>query len=262
MADLKLLQTGASELGIELNRGQLSAFSLYMNELLKWNQRANLTAITTPDGIQTRHFLDSLSCLLGFPGVDPTANPEAPLAGAVELLRNGEGLICLDVGTGPGFPGIPLKILLPEIRLTLLESIGKKTAFLASLVEQLGLEGVAIATIRAEALARDRDHREAYDVVVARALARMVTVAELLLPFCRVGGRAIAMKKGEKMAAEMAEGESAVQQMGGKYLAEIPVHLSLLEEGRIMVVMEKIAPTPQTFPRKPGMPTKRPLTTR
>ncbi len=258
MADLRLLQAGASELGIELNRRQLSAFSLYLNELLKWNQRANLTAITAPDAIQTKHFLDSLTCLLGFPGIGPDSGA-APLAEAVERLDEGNGLWCLDVGTGPGFPGVPLKIVLPKMRLTLLESIGKKTAFLSSLVETLGLEAVTVAPTRSEDLARQPEHRERYDVVVSRALARLPTVAELTLPFCKIGGRAIALKKGEQMAAEIDEGRYAVQMMGGQYLEAVDVNLSLLNEGRILVVTEKVSPTPPAYPRRAGMPSKRPL---
>lgn len=262
MADLKLLQAGASELGIELTRKQLAAFSLYMNELLKWNQRANLTAITTSDGIQIKHFLDSLTCLLAFPGVERGVPGAAPLSGASDRLGDGSGLSCLDVGTGPGFPGVPLKILLPGMRLTLLESIGKKTAFLASLVDQLGLEDVLISSVRAEDLARQPEHREKYDVVVARALARMPTLAELALPFCRVGGRMIALKKGDQMAGEIEEGQYAVHLLGGSYLEEIAVDLSLLDGGRILVVLEKATPTPPAYPRRAGMPAKRPLVAR
>lgn len=231
-----------------------------MNELLKWNQKANLTAITTPDGIQTKHFLDSLTCLLGFPGVEPAAaDGDGPLASAVERLNLGEGISGLDIGTGAGFPGIPLKILLPKMKLTLVESIGKKTAFLTGLVETLGLDGTRVITGRAEELAREPEHRERYDVVVSRALSQLAVIAELTLPFCRIGGRSIALKKGEHMTQEIAEGQYAVRQLGGRYVGELSVSLSLLDPGRIVVAMEKIAPTPATYPRRPGMPAKRPL---
>lgn len=259
MADLRLLQAGTVELGLGLNRKQLAAFSLYMSELLKWNQRANLTAITSADGIQTKHFLDSLTCLLGFPGIEPGEGP-APLADIAERLDDGRWLSCVDVGTGAGFPGIPLKIILPEMRLLLLESIGKKTAFLSNLVEQLKLEGVTIANTRAEDMARENAHREQHDVVVARALARLASVAELTLPFCKVGGRVIALKKGDQMAGEIDEGRYAVQTLGGSSVAEVPVDMTLLDGQRILVVIEKTAPTPPNYPRRPGMPAKRPLT--
>lgn len=259
MADLRLLQTGSVELGIGLTRRQLSAFSLYLNELLKWNQRANLTAITTPDGIQTKHFLDSLTCLLGFPSVEPGEGGATPLSNVLERLNGGSGLSCLDVGTGPGFPGLPLKIVLPGMRLTLVESVGKKTAFVSSLVEQLGLDGVEVLTSRGEDLARDPRYRERYDVVVVRALARMATLAELTLPFCRLGGRVVAPKKGEQMVGEIEEGRHAVELLGGRYTEPVPVRLSLLDGDRILVVVEKVAPTPGGYPRRAGVPAKRPL---
>lgn len=260
VADLKLLQAGASELGIELTRKQLSAFSLYMNELMKWNQRANLTAIASPDAIQTKHFLDSLTCLLGFPsGHLVISDPSTFLSDLAERLDGGEGLSCLDVGTGAGFPGVPLKIFLPRMKLTLVESIAKKTAFLTHLVDLLELKDTDVITGRAEELARDPDHRERYGAVVTRAISKLAVVAELTLPFCRIGARSIALKKGEHMAQEIEEGRYAVQRLGGRYVGELPVSLSLLDEGRMVVVIEKVVSTPESYPRRPGIPAKRPL---
>jgi len=258
VADLKLLQAGASELGIHLTREQLSTFSLYMNELLRWNQRANLTAITAPDEIQTKHFLDSITCLLAFPGAVPSPLEEGPPVDLALRLRRGKGLFCIDLGTGAGFPGVPLKICLPEMSLTLVDSIAKKTAFLSSLVQTLKLSGIRVLTARAEDLAHDPRERERYDVAVARAVSRLAVVAELALPFCRIGGRVIAPKKGN-VAEEMEEGRYAVETLGGRYGDVIPVELSLLGEGRVLVVMEKVSPTPTRYPRRAGLPAKRPL---
>lgn len=262
MADLKLLQTGASELGLDLTRDQLSAFSRYMNELLRWNQKANLTAIVAPEDIQTKHFLDSLTCLLAFPGIDGGIGaPASPAVAAPDLaarLKGGAGLSCIDVGSGAGFPGIPLKICLPGMRLTLLESIGKKTMFLSHMVQFLKLEDTRVLNVRAEDLAKAAGERERYDVAVARAVSSLAVLAELCLPFCRVRGRVIAPKKGD-LTQEMAEGRCAVQTMGGRYGSLVPVRLSLLGEDRSIVVMEKDTPTPHTYPRRPGMPAKRPL---
>lgn len=260
MADLRLLQAGASELGLELTRDQLSAFSLYMNELLRWNKRANLTAIVAPDEIQTKHFLDSLACLLGFPGVEasreqPGVSTSGDLAGR---LNRGTGLSCIDVGTGAGFPGIPIKICLPEMRLTLVEAIGKKTAFLSHMVTLLKLENTRVLTTRAEDLARIAGERESYDIAVARAVSRLAVLAELCLPFCRVGGRVIAPKKGD-LAEEMEEGRYAVELLGGAYEEPIPVRLSILGDERFIVVIDKEAPTPHQYPRRAGVPAKRPL---
>lgn len=258
MADLRLLQAGASELGLELTREQLSAFSLYMNELIRWNQRANLTAIVAPEEIQTKHFLDSLTCLLAFPGLE-AGGPGVSRGDLAAQLNRGAGLACVDVGTGAGFPGLPLKICLPEMKLTLVESIGKKTAFLSHMVRMLKLENTRVLTARAEDLARVPGEREGYDLAVVMAVSRLTVVAELCLPFCRVGGRVIALKKGE-LTQEIEEGRYAVQVMGGRYGETAPVRLSLLEEGRQIVVMEKVSPTPHQYPRRAGMPTKRPLT--
>lgn len=262
MADLKLLQAGASELGVELTREQLSAFSLYMSELLRWNRRANLTAITAPDEIQIRHFLDSLTCLLAFPlpRAREGAVGESPASGGdlTERLNRGAGIACIDVGSGAGFPGLPLKICLPQMRLTLVDSVGKKTAFLAHMVGLLRLEDVRVVTARAEELARDPGERERYDVAVARAISRLAVLVELCLPFCRVGGRLIAPKKGD-VAREMEEGRHAVERLGGSYVQPVPVRLSLLEEERLLVVVDKVSPTPAQYPRRAGMPAKRPL---
>lgn len=258
MTDLKLLQAGASELGAELNREQLSAFSLYMNEMLKWNQRANLTAITAPDEIQTKHFLDSLTCLLGFPGSKP-AEEAASNGGLIERLHRGAGLSCIDVGTGAGFPGLPLKICLPEMKLTLVDSVGKKINFLSHITSLLKMEGVRVLNARSEELAHQPDERESYDLVVARALSKLAVLAELCIPFCRVGGRVIAPKKGD-LAEEMKAAQHAVGLMGGIYRDLIPVRLSLLEEERFLVIIDKVSLTPGRYPRRAGLPAKRPLT--
>ncbi len=262
MADLKLLQTGASELGLELTRDQLSAFSRYMNEMLRWNQKSNLTAIVAPEEVQIKHFLDSLTCLLAFPGAagdgvgSGSSGPGKPDLAA--RLKGGAGVSCLDIGTGAGFPGIPLKICLPSMKLTLLESIGKKTAFLSHIVQLLKLTDARVVTGRAEELARSPGEREAFDVVVARAVSSLTVLAELCLPFCRIGGRVIAPKKCD-IALEVEESRYAVRSMGGRYGPTVPVQLSLLEDDRCLVVMEKTNPTPYHYPRRPGVPVKRPL---
>lgn len=258
MTDLKLLQAGACELGAELNREQLSAFSLYMNEMLKWNQRANLTAITAPDEIQTKHFLDSLTCLLAFPGYKPSEGATAN-GGLIERLQRGAGLSCIDVGAGAGFPGLPLKICLPEMRLTMVDSVGKKTNFLSHVTSLLKMEGVRVLNVRSEDLAHQHEERESYDLVVARALSKLAVLAELCIPFCRIGGRVIAPKKGD-LSDEMKEAQHAVDLMGGVYRDLIPVRLSLLEEERFLVSIDKISPTPGRYPRRAGLPSKRPLT--
>ncbi len=218
---------------------QHRAFQTYYQELVEWNSRFNLTAITDFEGVQIRHFLDSLSCLLALP---PGNQP----------------LSLIDVGTGAGFPGLPLKIVRPAWRLTLLEATGKKTRFLHHLIERLELSGVTVVNERAEEAGHDPAHRERYDWVLARAVAEMPTLVEYLLPLCQVGGRCLA-QKGEKAAAEVGRAEQALNVLGGRLNRLIPVELPGLATMRHLVIVDKIAPTPDKYPRRPGMPAKRPL---
>ena len=237
----ELLLAGARELNITLTARQLASLETYYRELKDWNQRFNLTAITDRDGILVRHFLDSLSCL--------KALPRAEL---------GAGARMIDVGTGAGFPGLPLKIVCPGVRLTLLEATGKKVTFLEHLVDVLGLHSVAVVHGRAEELGRSPDHREQYDWAVARAVAEMPTLAEYLLPLVRVGGAALA-QKGEGAAAEVQEAEGAILTLGGRVRRLVGVELRGLAETRYLVVVDKAAATSSEYPRRPGIPAKRPL---
>ena len=204
----------------------------YRDELLSWNQRVNLTAIRTPAGVDELHFLDSLACLLaGF----------------------AQGDSVLDVGAGGGFPGLPLKIARPDLSLTLLESTGKKARFLEHVVAALGLAEVRIVNDRAETFAG----RDAFDVVVARALGPLPVLLELTLPFTRAGGRVLAMKKGAGLTLEIASARRALELLGGEL--DAPVSYELGDEERQIVVVRKARPTPAVFPRRPGMPAKNPL---
>lgn len=226
-------------LGLTLTPQQRRAFQLYYQELMAWNARFNLTAITDPEGVQIRHFLDSLSCLL-----------------VIRDAKRQQSLI--DVGSGAGFPGLPLKIVCPALRLTLLEATGKKTLFLRHIVELLGLHEVTIIHARAEQIGHDPAHREAYDWAVARAVAAMPTLVEYLLPLCRLGGHCLA-QKGEGAAAEVTMAEPAILLLGGRLNRLAPVELPGLAETRHLVVIDKVARTPDKHPRRPGMPAKRPI---
>jgi 16S rRNA (guanine527-N7)-methyltransferase len=237
---MERLVDGAQRLlGLSLTQRQREAFLLYYQELLSWNARFNLTAITDSEGIQIRHFLDSLSCLL-----------------AIRDVQRGQSLI--DVGSGAGFPGLPLKIIHPNLRLTLLEATGKKTDFLRHMVERLELRDVTIVHDRAEQLGQAPLHREAYDWVTARAVAAMPTLVEYLLPLCRLGGHCVA-QKGEAAAAEVTSAEPAVLLLGGCLNRLVRVELPGLAETRYLVVIDKVARTPDRYPRPPGRPAKRPL---
>jgi 16S rRNA (guanine527-N7)-methyltransferase len=245
---VKLLADGARMLGIPLNQDQLDAFQVYYEALIAWNGQVNLTRITDYEAVQVKHFLDSLSCL-----------PVIQRAQEVSSRETDVGLQVIDVGSGAGFPGVPLKIAFPALRLTLLEATGKKTEFLRFLVARLGLSGVRVINARAEEVGQDPAHREQYDLALARALSGMATLAELTLPLVRVGGLVIA-QKGADPAAEVATSQSAIAILGGQVREIVPVAIPGLEGARHLVVFEKVLATPKRYPRRPGMPAKRPLT--
>ncbi len=224
--------------GLRLSTAQLNALALYESELLDWNTRFNLTAIRHPEEVRTKHFLDSLTCLL--------AMREAP----VERL--------VDVGTGAGFPGIPLKIIFPKMQLTLVESVGKKADFCRHVARRLELSGVEVVQERAEALGQSAAHRERYDWAVARAVAILPVLVEYLLPLVRVGGSMLAMK-GESGPAEAHSAERALRLLGGHLRQLVPLALPGVTEERYLVVIDKVAATPLAYPRRVGVPAKKPL---
>jgi 16S rRNA (guanine527-N7)-methyltransferase len=238
---MESLVAGTQELGITLADGHLAAFETCYRELVDWNRRFNLTAITDWDGVLVRHFLDSLSCLK-----------------ALSRKELAAGARVIDVGTGAGFPGLALKIVCPGMRLTLLEATRKKVTFLAHIVRVLGIEEVEVVHGRAETLGRDPSHRERYDWALARAVAEMPTLAEYLLPLVRVGGAALA-QKGEGAVAEVQGADTAVATLGGRVRQLMPVELRGLAETRYLVVVDKIAATPEKYPRRPGVPRKSPI---
>lgn len=242
---METLAAGAAALGLPLGPEQLAAFARYRDELIAGNARVNLTSIVEPAAVETRHFLDSLTCVAPLLARWGPATPVLPLR-------------CIDVGSGGGFPGVPLRLALPRLRVTLLESTGKKAAFLGHLVAALGLSGVDAIAERAETLAHAPAHRESYDAVFARALAPLPALLELTLPFLRVGGLLVAQRRGD-LAAEIAAAAFACQTLGGGPARIVLVTLPALADGRALVVVEKAAATPAAYPRRPGVPAKRPL---
>ena len=231
----------AEQLGIVLSSEQVRQFQLYYEELVEWNKRINLIAITAYDEVQVKHFLDSLTLV--------PALRDMPWAKGDFAL--------LDVGTGAGMPGIPMKLFLPRIRLVLLDSVAKKTAFLKHVVGRLGLEHVEVVTGRAEEVAHQPDYREKFELVVSRALSKLSTAAELTLPFCRQGGFFIAQKKGP-VEEELSRAARAIDILGGKVKEVRKVDMESLE-GRSLVIVEKVSATPERYPRRTGVPAKRPL---
>lgn len=233
-----LSQYALRQLSFRLSRAQLSALTLYERELMDWNARFNLTAIRDPQEIHIKHFLDSLTCLLAMRDPPPDK--------------------LVDIGTGAGFPGIPIKIIHPKIQLTLVESVGKKAEFCRHVVKILDLQGVDVVQERAETMGQDPSFRERYDWAVARAVAILPVLAEYLLPLVRVGGSMLAMK-GESGPSEAHSSEHALRVLGGHLRQLMPVTLPGVAEERYLVVIDKVAATPANYPRKVGIPAKRPL---
>lgn len=236
---MDLLLEGAKEWGLTLTRQEVEAFELYYRQLVLWNERVNLTSIVDYQGVQVKHFLDSLSCLQVLDALSPDAR-------------------CIDIGAGAGFPGLPLKIARPPMRLTLLESVRKKVVFLEHVVEELGLRGVEVVWERAENFARQPAHRERYDVAMSRAVAHVATLAEYALPLLRLGGILVA-QKGAEIDEEVESALAAIEVVGGRLREVQTVFVPGISDPRHLVVVEKAATTPHKFPRRTGMPGKRPL---
>lgn len=217
---------------------QVRQFEIFERELLEWNERFNLTAIRDPESIRTKHFLDSLT---------PCKELQNPFPSRL-----------IDIGTGAGFPGIPIKIIFPGMRLTLVESIGKKANFCRHIVEILSLENVEVLNTRAEDLGSNPQHRERYDWAVGRAVAAMPVLAEYLLPLVRVGGGMLA-QKGENAHAEAQSAEKAFKLLGGNLRKITSVNLPGVADERYLVVVDKKAATPAQYPRRAAIIQKKPL---
>ncbi len=215
----------------------IQQFLLYRQELLDWNTRFNLTAITDPEEVLIKHFLDSLSLLIAYD------RPRARL---------------LDIGAGAGFPGLPLKIVRPQWHVTLLEATNKKVLFLRHMIEILQLKGLEAVHGRAEELGHNQQYRASFDVVTARAVASLPTLLEYAAPFCRVGGQIILPKKGD-LSEELTQGKRAARQVGAVLKDDVPVTLPGLEDGRRLLVWEQRELCPAQFPRAGAVMAKKPL---
>lgn len=227
-----------SEQGIQLTETQLQQFEIYYRELIEWNNRMNLTAITDRDQVYLKHFYDSMT--LAFHFDMQTANRLA------------------DIGSGAGFPGVPLKIAFPHLEVTIIDSLNKRISFLNHLRTALGLDGFQAIHGRAEELGRQSSLRDSFDLVTARAVARMNVLAEYCMPFVRPGGWFAAMK-GPGAAEELAEAGKAISVLGGGEPRIHTLTLPVEEAERTIILVEKLRPTPGKYPRKPGLPQKEPI---
>ena len=225
-----------NKISIELTEKQLEQFRIYYEMLVEKNKVMNLTGITEWDEVLEKHFLDSIS-----------------LIRAIELDKE---LTVMDMGTGAGFPGIPLKIAFPKLKVTLADSLNKRVKFLQEVIDALELENIEAVHGRAEDLARDKNYRERYDLSVSRAVANLSTLSEYCLPFVKVGGVFVSYKSGE-CDEEVKSSKHAISVLGGEIKDTIKFELG--ESGRSFIVIEKIKNTSKVYPRKAGTPSKNPL---
>ena len=239
MTFAEILAARGAEAQLSFTEEQLAQFTRYYELLVETNKVMNLTAITEPEEVVVKHMVDSLL--------------------AYEDGMQGKTLV--DVGTGAGFPGVPLKIYCPSLKVTLVDSLGKRLRFLEQVIDELGLKGIRCEHLRAEDAGRSKKHREQYEYVTARAVARLSVLSEYCLPLAKKGGQFIALK-GSRFAEEIEEGEAAVKILGGKIISAEPVKLPGLDDGRAIIKIAKIKATPAQYPRKAGTPEKQPLGSR
>lgn len=228
----------ANEYGLQLTDKQVGDFTIYFETLIEWNEKINLTAITDPQDVAIKHMIDSLSCY------------------DEEVFKKGASII--DVGTGAGFPGLPLKIFRPDIKLTLFDSLNKRILFLKTVAEQLGINDINFTHSRAEDGGKSKQFREQYDVAVSRAVARLNLLSEWCLPFVAVGGFFIALK-GSQYSQELDEAKGAIRLLGGEVVKIQKIKLPGLDDVRAVIYIKKIKKTPPAYPRRPGTAEKNPL---
>ena len=233
-----LLSDCCMQMGVPLSEQQTEQFMTYLSLLLEWNERMNLTAITEKRDVVLKHFADCLSLIPAIPSWD--------------------GLRVIDVGTGAGFPGIPIKIARPAVEMTLLDSLQKRIGFLEEVVEQLGLDSVSCIHSRAEDGGQNPVYREQYDFCVSRAVANLAVLSEYCLPFVKIGGRLAALK-GPDAEQEVEQAAGALEKLGGRLTEIQDVTIPHTDLSHKLVLIEKIAPTPKQYPRKAGKISKAPL---
>ncbi|SCP96440.1 16S rRNA (guanine(527)-N(7))-methyltransferase RsmG [Anaerobium acetethylicum] len=236
--NIQYFEEGLSHLEIKLSGRQIEQFIRYYEMLIEWNKLMNLTGITEYEDVINKHFIDSLSLVKA-----------TDLAGISSVI---------DIGTGAGFPGIPLKIAFPHLNIVLLDSLNKRINFLNAVIEELGLENIRTIHGRAEEFAQKEEYRECFDLCVSRAVANLSSLTEYCLPYVKEGGKFIPYKSG-KIDEELANSKNAIFILGGKLEKEVEFELPRTDMSRNLVVIEKVKKTPKKYPRKAGLPTKSPI---
>ena len=226
----------ASTMGVRFSVEQMDKFYKYMNLLIEWNEKMNLTAIIEPNEIILKHFIDSITILKDIK----------------------DGLTIVDVGTGAGFPGIPLSIMNPTLKITLVDSLNKRLIFLQEVINELDLKNVELVHARAEEFGRNKKYREKFDVATSRAVANLSTLSEYLLPLVKINGKAISMKAGNA-SQEIEDAKKAIKTLGGNINNIEEFNLPQSDIGRTIIIIDKIKETPGKYPRKPGTPSKEPI---
>ena len=232
----EIFNTYINELKIDIEKEQVEQFYNYMKLLLEWNEKMNLTAITEPKEVIIKHFVDSLTIAKYIP----------------------QGATLVDMGTGAGFPGIPLKIYRKDIKITLVDSLNKRIKFLDEVIEQLNLEDIETIHARAEEFGRNSKYRERFDVATSRAVANLATLSEYLVPLVKVKGKCICMK-GPDIEEETQNGKKAIKILGGNISKVDSFELPNTDIKRTILIVDKVEKTPSKYPRKPGMPAKEPI---
>ena len=226
----------AGTMGVRFSVEQMDKFYKYMNLLIEWNEKINLTAIIEPNEIILKHFIDSITILKDIK----------------------DGLTVVDVGTGAGFPGIPLSIMNPTLKITLVDSLNKRLIFLQEVINELDLKNVELVHARAEEFGRNKKYREKFDVATSRAVANLATLSEYLLPLVKINGKAISMKAGNA-SQEIEDAKKAIKTLGGNINNIEEFNLPQSDIGRTIIIIDKIKETPGKYPRKPGTPSKEPI---
>lgn len=226
----------ASVLGVRFSVEQMEQFYKYMNLLIEWNEKMNLTAIIEPSEIILKHFIDSITIL--------------------KDIKDGSTVV--DVGTGAGFPGIPLSIMNPTLKITLVDSLNKRLIFLQEVIKELNLKNVELIHARAEEFGRNKKYREKFDIATSRAVANLATLSEYLLPLVKINGQAISMKAGNA-SQEIEEAQKAIKTLGGHINRIDEFYLPQTDIARTIIIIDKIKETPNQYPRKAGTPSKEPI---